>query len=631
MKRRLQRILSILCVLALVIGCVSVVALAEGAEEVRIISVEWNDENDYDAKRPDAIEMKIGDATVTLNAANGWTAETAAPAGAEWVLASVEGYTRDVRNLDATIVRYTHDVATISVSGTAAWDDSDNAAGIRPESVQLRLLADGEPCGASQTVSAANGWTAAWDHLYRKTAGGEADIVYTVDAAAPEGYAVSKAGLTATFKVLTGGLTLQASVSAPDGADVSGLSLTVSGPDPKMPVTLTYSQLSGGAYDFGQVLPGAYVVQENNADSLVEGYEMDPSASRVGDAVSVKAGESAALSFRYTYREPVADEPNEDPMASAGNLTIEINGPDPRMPMTITYAQFSDGKYELDGLVPGSYSVVERNAETLVRAYTLTSDSVTGMSITVGKDGATANLFNRYTPAQTPEPEPELIDIPVTKTWNDDNNKDGNRPVTITVRLFADGVEVDSIKLSEASGWTGMFHQKPRSYEDGTEIRYTVNEDPIAWYTTSVNGYNITNTYQPELTSVSVRKEWNDANNAQRIRPTSLAVTLKPIGKIYVLSEDNGWAITADNLPVRINGEEVTYTWSEQETVGYVLESATTEGSVTTFRNRVVRIPEPPEESKKPKKPGSVIAVFEEYQTALGVDVMINHVGDCFD
>ena len=631
MKSRLQRILSILCVLALAIGCCSAISLAEGTDAIRFISVEWEDENNYDALRPASVDMTIGGKTVTLKDENNWTDEAVAPATAEWTAATVEGYTAAVRNTDAaTIVTYTHTVAKTTATGTVAWVDSENAAGLRPVSVELRLLADGEPFGAAKTVNAATGWSATWDSLPVTPAGKTDKIVYTVEAAAAEGYAVSASGLTVTETILTGGLTLNASVSAPEGADVSGLSLTVTGPDPQMPVTLTLSQLSGGAYDFGQVLPGAYVLQENNADTLVEGYVMDPAASQVGDAASVKPGETAALNFKYTYREPVADEPNEDPMASAGSLSIQIDGPDSRMPITITYAEFKDGKYELDGLVPGTYSVIEKNAETLVRAYTLTSDSVTGMNIVVGKEGATATLFNQYVPAPTPEPEPELIDIPVTKTWNDNNNEDGNRPASITVRLYADGTEVDNITMSEQSGWTANFLSKPRAYEDGTEIKYTVGEDPVEWYTAVVNGYNITNNYNPEVTSLTVTKVWNDNNNELQYRPTSLAVTLMPVGKVYVLTPDT-WTLTVDNLPTKIGGQPVEYYWTEQESVGYVRESVEVVGNATTFTNRLVRVPEPPKDYKPPKKPGGDIAFFEEYPTALGVEVYINHVGDCFD
>ena len=34
---------------------------------------------------------------------------------------------------------------------------------------------------------------------------------------------------------------------------------------------------------------------------------------------------------------------------------------------------------------------------------------------------------------------------------------------------------------------------------------------------------------------------------------------------------------------------------------------------------------------KPPKTPGDTWYVFEDYDTPLGVEVVINHVGDCFD
>ncbi len=633
MKRKLQRILSVLCALLLAAGCVSAAALAEEAAEPRFITAVWADEDNYDALRPDSIQVTLGDQPpVTLNEANRWTAEAAAPAGTEWTVPTVEGYVVNSRGTDVTVVTFTHAVRKTSAAATVVWNDNGNAGGIRPDSVQVRLLADGEPCGAALAASPRNGWTVSWENLPVTRKGETAEIAYSIEEIAPEGYQVSVSGLTVTNTLLTGGLTLQASVTgAPEGSDVSGLKLTVTGPDPRMPVTLTYGQLAGGTYDFGQVLPGTYLLQESNADSLVEGYEMDPAASRVGDAVMVRAGETAGLSFRYAYRVPAEAEPNEDPLASAGNLTIEILGPDPRMPMTVTYAQFTGGKYELDGLVPGEYCVIERNAENLVSAYTLKSDSVTGMSITVGEGGATASLFNHYAPAAVPLPEAELLDIPVTKTWNDDNNRDGNRPASVTVILYADGVAADSRTITEADGWTCTFTGLDRWYEDGTEIRYSVGEEPVEWYTPTVNGFHITNNYQPETTAVTVSKVWDDNNNAQKIRPTTLAVTLEPLGKVYILSEENGWTVTADNLPVRINGQPAEYSWKEQETLGYVAEGKSVSGSVTVFTNRISEIPQVPDEYRKPRTPGGSWAMFEDYQTALGVELIINHVGDCFD
>ena len=317
-------------------------------------------------------------------------------------------------------------------------------------------------------------------------------------------------------------------------------------------------------------------------------------------------------------------------------LSFEILGPDDRMPMTITYGQFTDGKYELGDLVPGVYTVVERNAETLVKYYTLTGASVTGMKLEVTPDGtATAKLFNQYIPAPTPEPDAEFVDIPVTKTWNDNGNKDGNRPAAITVRLYADGVEVDSHILTAGENWAYTFTEKPRYQEDNkTEIVYTVNEDAVPMYTAEINGYNIVNQYQPEVTSVSVTKIWVDKDNAEGIRPSSIAMTLsdgQKVVKVVVLDASNGWSATVNDLPTIVNGQPDKYGWKEQEVIGYTLTGVKEEGNSMTFTNTIWERPEKPTEGKTPKTTGETWYFFEEYDTPLGVEVIINHVGDCFD
>ena len=632
MKRKLQRVVSVVCALALMIGCGVFASLAESTDNVtRYITVEWADEDNYDNLRKDVSVSLGGQPAIVLNEGNSWTGEASAPAGSEWEIPEVDGYVKTSSGTDITVVTYTHAVRKTVATATVRWDESDTAVAMRPSSVQVRLLADGKPFGAEKTANTGNSWTVTWENLPVTKKGSADPIAYSVEEVTPDGFTASVSGLTITNTLQTGTLSLQATVSGvPEGADVSGLKLTVTGPDPSMPRHLTYGEIAGGTYSFGSVLPGAYVVQEENADSLVEGYEMDPANSRVGDAVLVKNGEAATLVFRYAYREPVPAEPNEDPMASVGALTFTIDGPDPRMPVTVTYSQFENGQYTLDDLVPGTYYVVERNAENLVNAYTLTSDSVTGMMITVGSGTTTATLYNRYIPATTPEPEIELISIPVTKTWNDDNNRDGNRPQSVTVNLYADGVPVDSAVISADGGWVATFVDMPRCYEDGTEIKYTVDEDPVDWYASVVNGYNITNNYQPVTTSSTVTKVWDDGNNYQGIRPKSLAVILQPVGTVYILNADNNWTVTAENLPIRIKGELVQYSWAEQESVGYVAAGVLTSGDETIFTNRVTRVPETPDVPKKPTTPGE-FAYFEEYKTALGIETIINHVGDCFD
>ena len=635
MKQRLQRILSILCVLALVIGCLAVSALAEN-EVSRVITVKWEDTDNYEGLRPESVTVNLGAQSIVLNPANGWTGGVSVPESSteEWTVPAIEGYTTIFNGTKSEVTSYTfsHRVLPTRLTTSVVWEDAKNASGIRPEFVKLCLLADGNPFRTPMAVSAANNWTAEWENLPVNKKGTTEPIVYSLaQVESLQGYSTIVNGDTIINTLLTGNLQLEAHAVAPEGADVSGLKLTVSGPDPRMPVTLTLGDLTNSKYDFGDVIPGAYVVQESNGSTLLEGYVNDPLNSRVGDAVLVKAGEDAQLFFVYAWKEPEEQEPNEDPMAETGKLTFEIIGPDPRLPMTVTYAQFTNGTYELDNLVPGNYAVIERNAEGLVRAYELNSLSVTGMTLTVGKEGAVAVLKNIYEPAPTPTPDAEVIDIPVVKIWNDNDNADGNRPASITVNLFADAVKSETVEITAEMGWQYTFVSKPRYREDGEEIVYTVTEEEVPWYTSSVNGTFITNTYNPETTSASVSKVWDDNNNAQKIRPTTLAVTLLPTGEVFVLSEENGWYVEKKDLPTRINGEEVTWSWKEQGVAGYNPGVYNQDGTVTVITNTVTQLAKPDDDQKQPKRGGDTWVVFEEYDTALGGETIINHVGDCFD
>ena len=143
-------------------------------------------------------------------------------------------------------------------------------------------------------------------------------------------------------------------------------------------------------------------------------------------------------------------------------------------------------------------------------------------------------------------------------------------------------------------------------------------------------GYHVTNIYRPELTSVTVRKVWEDNNNKLRLRPKMIRVFLSN-GMTVILSEANGWTATVDNLPTRINGKPVVYTWKEQQVLGYRLTEMKTDGQETVLTNSLARPNTPPPGDKKRKTPGNPFLIINDYGTPLGINVIINHVGDCFD
>ena len=261
----------------------------------------------------------------------------------------------------------------------------------------------------------------------------------------------------------------------------------------------------------------------------------------------------------------------------------------------------------------------------------ITGNASTGFVITNTKDTGKLVIekeFDIQIPEEEPEEEEMTTDIEIVKIWDDNNNADGNRPKSITVHLYAGGEEVRSAKLTAANGWKHKFGELPK-FVNGHPITYTVKEDPVRWYVAEIHGYTIRNKYQPEMTSVSVRKVWDDENNKNEYRPASVRMTLSN-GVSVILNEENGWMASITGLPTMVNGKPAVYTWTEQEVIGYELESMVTEGTVTTFTSKPWSRPDKPTEGKTPRLPGEEITI-EEYETPLGVDVIINHVGDCFD
>ena len=637
MKERLWRIVSVLCVLAMALGCLACGA-AEQTQQYGIVTINWQDENDADGIRPGSVT--IGGAE--LKADNGWTGIVALPLASTDVPSLQQFHYSDGTisvNGDITTVTYVHSPATRIVKPRVVWEDENNAKGIRPSSLPIRVLQNDNPYTAELKVGASNGWgleLSLPENLY----GRMESAAYAISAPDVAGYKKDRNGVTMTYKLQTGKLSLNASVSgAPAGADLSGLRLRVDGPDPMMPANLTYADIANGSVNFGDVLPGVYLVEDLNADTLVPGYRLNGSASRVADAVQVLADGSAELNFRFVYSQPDAVKPEDlpDPTTNLGALSFDILGPDPdQMPVRgLTYAQFTNGQYELNNLVPGTYVVVERNAETLVDLYTLRSDSTTGLILTVeGGKTVTARLYNHYAPAPTPEPDAVTVSVPVVKTWNDNNDADGNRPAQVTVRLYADGVETASAALNAANNWSYTFENLPRNNDAGEEIAYTILEDQVPQYRTTIRGYNVVNDYVPETVSASVTKIWDDENDAAGMRPLSVAMSLsngRETVAVAVLNESNGWSRTVNNLPAMLDGQPAVYTWTEQQTLGYTLTDLQENGNNAVFTNTAYVRPAVEEANLPLRRPGNTFYIFEDYETPLGVEIMINHVGDCFD
>lgn len=95
-----------------------------------------------------------------------------------------DGYTKTVAG---NTITNTHTPATTAVRVNKVWNDSNNQDGIRPASVVVSLLANGQATGQTVTLDASNNWTAEFTGLPEFEAGRK--ISYTVDELnVPAGY-----------------------------------------------------------------------------------------------------------------------------------------------------------------------------------------------------------------------------------------------------------------------------------------------------------------------------------------------------------------------------------------------------------------------------------------------------------
>ena len=431
--------------------------------------------------------------------------------------------------------------------------------------------------------------------------------------------------------------------NVPESVDKSRLNFHITGPD-GYSTDVTYAAFTNGSYTLTGLRQGEYTVTETNEDEtgVIPGYRFVAAGSVTEAKTEVTAaGGEVKLTNNYEpvqLKLTVIKSFNDASLADFSDLSFRIIGPGEMEPIVVYYSDFKNGQYTLPNekvttsLIPGKYVVYETNADVIASNLTLLSTSVTAGEVTLDLDkdhqAGEIRLRNDYKMATT--------SAMVMKVWDDWDNLDNSRG-PITVKLTgSDGFEKE-ITLTEAVGWKHEETELPL-YDGDNLITYTWTETSfpagyvLANTATSGNVTVFTNKHTPELTSTTVIKIWNDKDNAAKQRPNHLRVTLYADGRKlqdFLLTESNDWSLTKDDLPKYNGGKEIQYSWSEQSVVGYTSTTKVT-GNVTVFTNTYVT-PPPRKPGTPPSTPEEPPVVIEDYDTPLGIEVLINHVGDCFD
>ena len=442
-------------------------------------------------------------------------------------------------------------VTTVDVRGTKTWSDAENQDGLRPEQVTIKLLANGTETGQTTTATAANGWTYEFTGLDAKDAQGQA-ITYSVAEEAVTGYTSTVNGYDITNSHTPETVDVRGTKTWEDGDNQDGLrpeqitvKLLADGTETGQTTTATAA--NNWTYEFTN-LPknkAGQAISYSVAEEAVQGYTStvngyDISNSHTPETVSVQGTK--------TWE----DGDNQDGLRPE-QITVKLLADGVETGQTTTATAANNWTYE--------FSNLPKNKAGKAITYSVAEEAVAGYTSTLNG----YNLTNSHTP--------ETVSIQGTKTWEDGDNQDGLRPEQITVKLLADGVETgQTTTATAANNWTYEFSNLPKN-KAGKAITYSVAEEGVAGYNTTVNGYDLTNNHATDLTSVSGTKTWQDNDDQDGLRPGQVTIKLLAdgveTGQTAVASAANNWTYEFSNLPKNKAGKAITYSVAEEAVTGY--------------------------------------------------------------
>ena len=528
----------------------------------------WNDNSNNDGVRPDSIKINLyangklvkEEVVVTGNGDNWSYTFTDLPMNENGEKINYTVTEESVANYETSIdgltITNTHGNEKTSISGTKTWNDNNNQDGKRPNSIKVNLIANGKVVETKE-VTADDDWKYSFTNLDKYSNGEKID--YEITEEDVEGYTgiVDGYNITNTHNPIKTSLPVSKkwvdsnnqdgkrpdSITIDlyaDGTLLSDKTVTIKDSD-----NWNYTYTNLDKYSNGKEIN--YTVKEREVSSYETTYEVTDNGINI---INTHSPSEIIINGTKTWK----DNENNDGIRPE-SITIRLSGKVGEKEVinkVVTVTEQDNWEY--------SFTELPEYSDGSLISYTISEDAVMGYDTSI--DGY--NIVNSHVDEQ--------VTIEGSKTWEDNDNQDGIRPDFIKINLLADGEVVDSKIVTEADNWKYSFTKN--KYRNGKEISYTIEEvDVSTGYTAIVTDYNITNKHIPETLSYTVRKNWNDFNNNDGIRPDSIKVSIKANGIVketITLNNDNDWTYTFNDLPRYENGKEIDYSIVEDEVKGYV-------------------------------------------------------------
>ena len=470
---------------------------------------------------------------------------------------------------------------TISVSSTAVWEDEDNQDGIRPDFVDVQLYADNIPNGDPVRLNVENNWTSVWNDLPKYISG--SPVSYSVkDVTNTDGYTISSEGSPETgFSLIY--------THAPDKTSVHGSVVWEDDDniDSLRPDTVTINLYA----------------DENKIDSTTVSADSDWTFTF--ENIDKNRG---GKPVPYTISEDPVESIFQDNPIILYQTRYEqeriINYLSPHMIRFSTSIEWDDNQ-DKDGNHPDSVTVRLMKNEKEIQAGTASSANDWKLSFEdcpLYENGKQIHYTLKQDPADGYQP-PEMSmddtiksaaqtglldissvriknrfagkqDITVTASWTDEDDSDGIRPESLTVRLYADKTEIESFSMTADSKWSHTFKDLP-VYSADKIIAYTIDAEEIDGYETTINGFDISNSHSPEKLAIHGTITWDDSDNQDAVRPEKIILHLladdKEIDSATVATSDE-WKYSFDEHEIRKAGQKIRYAITEDSIPGYTAQ-----------------------------------------------------------
>ncbi len=458
-------------------------------------------------------------------------------------------------------IKNTYTPRTTSVTINKIWNDNDNQDGLRNSyKVKLTGIVDNKEVYSDEQELSKDTLTYTWSNILKYYNGKL--ITYSVDeTSVPKGYTKSIDGynITNTHTPITINLPIEKvwlDGNNQDGIRPEEITVNLIADGEKIDtVTITANKEGKWLHTFTK-LPkynNGKEIKYTFSEEAVEGYEVSYKGNIIENTHNPSEKSITVNKVWNDSNNNDGIRPNQIEVKLIGKV-----GNDEVYSATAIIKEEENWTYTFDKLP-------EYNNGSII-SYTLEETLIEGYTTNIEESEKTFTITNTH--------EKEQVIISGEKTWDDNDNQDGKRPTTITINLLANGVVVETKEVSADSNgnWTYTFTKD--KYQDKEEIKYTLEEVSVEGYTTIIEegSYNITNYHKPETLTYTINKEWLDDEDNDGIRPDSINVSLLANGEIIqkvVISKENNWTYTFENLPRYANGKVIEYTIIEDELKGY--------------------------------------------------------------